>query len=54
MVVSATTEGDIEKVRKMSINIGFAVEILLQKISQKVQNYAKENAPVGEYKNGRQ
>ena len=41
---------DIEKVRQMSTNIGFAVEILLTKISQKVQNYAKENAPVGDYR----
>lgn len=54
MVVSVKADGDIEKVRQLSQNIGFSVELLLQKISQKVQNYAKENAPVGEYKNGRQ
>ena len=51
MVVSVATDGDIEKVRKMSVNIGFAVEALLTKISQRVQNYAKENAPVGDYTN---
>ena len=54
MVVSLQADGDIQKVREMSVNIGFSVELILQKISQKVQNYAKENAPVGEYKNGRQ
>lgn len=54
MVVSLEANGDIQKVREMSVNIGFSVELILQKISQKVQNYAKENAPVGEYKNGRQ
>lgn len=54
MVVSLEADGDIQKVREMSVNIGFSVELILQKISQKVQNYAKENAPVGEYKNGRQ
>lgn len=51
MVVSVATDGDIEKVRKMSINIGFAVEALLTKISLQVQNHAKENAPVGDYTN---
>lgn len=35
----------------MSVNIGFAVEVLLTKISQQVQNHAKENAPVGDYRN---
>ena len=34
--------------------IGLAMEMFLDKTSYAAGNYAKENAPVGEYKNGRQ